>query len=56
MAMKKYLMSIVIYGKSEKSKASFTRCYSSEQKRPYSRVLYLGTSLEIESVTLYSKI
>jgi hypothetical protein len=37
------------------------RCNSSEQKRPYSRVLYLilfdtrHNSLENESVTLYSK-
>jgi hypothetical protein len=44
-----------------KAKLSFrriARCNSSERKRPYSRVLYvvlLDTSLESESVTLYSK-
>jgi hypothetical protein len=35
------------------------RCNSNERKRPYSQVLYLvlfDTFLEIESVTLFSKI
>jgi hypothetical protein len=59
-------MQIVIYGKSEEGKAfvhancmfEYTKSNSSERKRLYSRVLYLvlfDTSLESESVTLYSK-
>jgi hypothetical protein len=62
---------IVIYSKSKEGKAFVHancvfvhevelsgRGNSSERKRPYSRVLYLvlfDTSLESESVTLYSK-
>jgi hypothetical protein len=64
---KYFLKIIVIYSKSEEGnafvhancEAKLTgRCNSSERKRPYSRMLYLfffDTSLESESVTLYSK-